>query len=187
MVQAAFARARGTEPQPLDVSLTHDPPGELPERTAPLVRFTLGAGIDAVSELRLSYRQRGEGRWVRVVMDIDDSGGADARIPLLDGDEAYDVTYFAQALAPSGAVLARAGTPDEPFRLRVPERQRQVSVLPGPNPRPEPEEGGVATKWWFWTIIGVAVAASVTGAVVATSGDGGPPGGSLGNFTLQDP
>lgn len=37
------------------------------------------------------------------------------------------------------------------------------------------DEPGITSKWWFWTLIGVAVAGGVTGAVLATGGDTAPP------------
>lgn len=36
-------------------------------------------------------------------------------------------------------------------------------------------EPGLTSKWWFWTLVGVAVAGGVTGAILATGGDTTPP------------
>jgi hypothetical protein len=58
-------------------------------------------------------------------------------------------------------VVGRRG--DERIPLRVP--------VPGE------EEGGVWTEWWFWTIIGVGVAAAIAIPVGLTvgGGDGNDP------------
>ncbi|MEM6959063.1 MAG: hypothetical protein AAF645_25505 [Myxococcota bacterium] len=44
---------------------------------------------------------------------------------------------------------------------------------------PTEDEGGVATKWWFWTIVGVVVAGAGVGVGLALSGGGttDPPSG----------
>lgn len=36
------------------------------------------------------------------------------------------------------------------------------------------EEGGLLTRWWFWTAIGVAVAGGVTAALLVNAADDGP-------------
>lgn len=40
-------------------------------------------------------------------------------------------------------------------------------------------EGGLATRWWFWTIVGVAVAGATTAAVLLLSEETPPDCGSL--------
>lgn len=51
-------------------------------------------------------------------------------------------------------------------------------------PTRAPEEGtSVVKTWWFWTILGVAAAGAVAGAVIATRGDGAE--GSLGTFDYR--
>lgn len=40
---------------------------------------------------------------------------------------------------------------------------------------PADRHTGVARKWWFWTLIGVALAGAVAGVVVAASGTRYPP------------
>ena len=48
-------------------------------------------------------------------------GIGQARLPLREGREAYSLTYYVEALAPSGFVLRSLGTADEPLTLAVPE------------------------------------------------------------------
>jgi hypothetical protein len=73
------------------------------------------------------------------------------------------VDYYVQAQDIGGDVLAGRGDVDAPLRVTVPAK----------------EGGSVAKKWWFWTIIGVAVAGvagGVAGGVIAAQKkDGGGP------------
>lgn len=192
VVQAAFQRARSRRGEAIAVELTHESPGELPSRRAPTVEVDIGEGGDAVQEIRLSYQQEAGGRWVRVDVDVADGAGS-ARIPLAGGDQAYSVRYYFEALAPSRTVVATVGTRSEPLELTVPApRAQTVAIVPTPtgpsssSGEVDEDEGGIATKWWFWTIVGtVVVAGAVTGGVVATSGTDAPPNGTLGTFTLM--
>lgn len=73
--------------------------------------------------------------------------------------------YHVEVRAPSGHVLARVGTAEEPRRV-------EPGTLPEPEPAPvEIEEDRDQRRpwyrtWWFWTIVGVAVAGGVTTSVV---------------------
>ncbi len=69
------------------------------------------------------------------------------------------VDYYLQAVDATGTVLAMLGSDDAPLRVTVPGEEK-VSV---------------AKKWWFWTIIGVAVAGiagGVAGGVIASQKKG---------------
>ena len=50
-----------------------------------------------------------------------------------------------------------------------------VRKLGGEVEGPRKESGGITSKWWFWTLIGVAVAGGTTAVVLATQGDDAPP------------
>lgn len=70
------------------------------------------------------------------------------------------VDYYLQAVDMAGKVIATRGDADAPLRVTVPGEEK-VSV---------------AKKWWFWTIIGVAVAGiagGIAGGVVASNKNGG--------------
>ena len=45
--------------------------------------------------------------------------------------------------------------------------------------------GGLLTRWWFWTAVGVAAAGVVTGIVVGTSGTAAPTSGTLGTVQAE--
>ncbi len=183
-VLSAFGRARENPPAPVEVLLDHTSPS-FDERVPPELEVELdGEGADAVQEVRLRYRQ-GAGAFSTVVMNLRD-GVASARIPLLAERDAYSVEYVIEAAAPSGAVLARAGSMETPLSFEVPaapEGSSPVLGVAGPNDDAEVEEEGGSLAW-LWITLGVALVAGgvVTAVVLATSG--GPEDGSLGNIQL---
>lgn len=79
-----------------------------------------------------------------------------------------DVIY----VEPGERVVEARGEGREPVRLAVQVAagaDRSVSV-------PVPEERvPVTRRWWFWTVIGAAVAGGVTAAVVLATREGPPP------------
>lgn len=94
-------------------------------------------------QLVVSYRAPGEPGFVRVPAEAV-AGGFAATVP---GDRIQPplIEYFFEALDAQGRVVGTRG--DERSPLRVP--------VPGD------EEGSIVEEWWFWTLIGVGVAASV--------------------------
>ncbi len=44
-----------------------------------------------------------------------------------------------------------------------------------PEPAPTEDSGGIATKWWFWTILAVVVVGAGVGIGLAVAGDDGDP------------
>ncbi|MCZ7681313.1 MAG: hypothetical protein M5U28_22000 [Sandaracinaceae bacterium] len=107
-VLSAFGRARSNPPPPIEVELTHEPPS-LDERRPPILEVRLGANADAVQEVRLRYRQADDAELTTLVMNVAE-GVARARLPVLERTEAYEVRYFVEALAPSGATIATRGS-----------------------------------------------------------------------------
>jgi len=192
MVQGAFARAREARPPRVDVVLEHTPP-VLSRRESPEVSVRVTEGRDAVSEVRLSYRTGTAGRFAQLVMELDADGIARARLPLV-GDPAHEqpVDYTLTAMAPSLTPLAHLASEAEPLTLVIPRALRQAPttapVLPATTATTaaEPEAspgGGVATKWWFWTLMVGVVAGGVTAALLVTRPS--DPDGSLGHVTLR--
>ncbi|HJL17973.1 MAG TPA: hypothetical protein RMH99_20070 [Sandaracinaceae bacterium LLY-WYZ-13_1] len=195
-VISAFARARESAPDPITVRIHHDPP-TLTRREPPTLEVRLGAGDDAVSEVRLNYRAGPEGT-ARVVMTRRSDGTYVARIPVVgDATAPLDVAYHIVALAPSRAPLASLGSPSDPLQLRIPAEgggAAQASTggaatLPpptGPVDDGEDEGGSVAEQWWFWTLIGlVVVGGAVTTGILLGPARQGPEEGTLGTVTLM--
>jgi len=141
-----------------------------------------GEGADAVQEVRLRYRQGAGGTFSTVVMDME-GDVANARLPLLDEREAYDVEYIIEATAPSGAQLASAGAEDAPLTFTVPEAPARPAPAPSAaRPAVEDDEGGSLV--WLWITLGVAVVAGGVAVAVVLATSSGPDDGSLGNVGL---
>ena len=72
--------------------------------------------------------------------------------------------------------------------VRPASQPASISVAP-PDTSDEPASRTppVYKRWWFWTVIGVAVAGAVTAGVVATQVGGSDrlPAGALGNMSLE--
>lgn len=198
-VISAFARAREARPTPIALELRHQSPGTLPRREPPVVELRVGAGADAISEVRLAYRTAGEPGDSQVVMSPRDGGVWTARIPVIgSSDRALDVAYHIVALAPSGAELGRVGSEAEPLQLRIPAEVPDPSAVAAASLAGDragttmatgsPDQGGgsVVEEAWFWVVIGLVVAGGVTaGVVVATTSGEGPEQGTLGTVTLM--
>jgi hypothetical protein len=195
---AAFAAAQEAATETVAVRLSHRTP-TLSRREPPVVRATLVGGADAVEEVRLTYLVAGRCE-TRVAM-ARATGRAQytAQIPVVGAvSEASDVAYRIEALAPSGAVLARAGSPLELLQLRIPaEGQAAASadVLEGrpppsrggsPGEVPEDGDGGVVSSPTFWVLLVLGVGA-VAGGVAAgvAAANARPPEGTLGTVTLM--
>ncbi len=195
-VISAFARAREAHPEPVPVRIEHTPP-QLTARTAPEILARVTEGVDAVNEVQLTYRIRGEGA-SRVTMSPRGDGMFSARIPVVgDASSATDVAYFIVAMAPSLSPLAHAGTEAEPLQLRIPAEANasgggaSEAELPpilarhaDESSAPADDGGSVVEQWWFWTIIAALVIGGVaTGVVLGTSQ--GPQDGTLGSARLM--
>jgi hypothetical protein len=75
---------------------------------------------------------------------------------------ARSVAVVLEARAPSGALLASAGSPAQPIVLALP-----------PAAPPEPcaaaaEDPPLRRRWWVWTSVGIAVAGIATASALAT-------------------
>jgi hypothetical protein len=94
-----------------------------------------------------------------------------------------NVEYFIEAFDDQGNGPSREGSPENPIRIMVfdpakeppkePAKEVNLAVVPKDESKPaiietqkQDEDGGIATKWWFWTIIGVAVTAGIATTVV---------------------
>ncbi len=187
VVQSAFARARA-QATPWTIQLEHTAP-QLSEHTAPILSVHVAEHADALHELRLQYRRRGETTAASVVLPVDARGAAQGRIPI-EGDEAYRVEYWLSAVAPSGHVLGALGSADAPLVVEVPAApQAPVLIAAGDASAPaqpvETSGGDVTSEPWFWVVLGVVVVGAGVGVGVGVVVAGeGPENGSLGNATL---
>jgi hypothetical protein len=107
-----------------------------------------------------------------------------------------NVEYFIEAFDDQGNGPSRDGSPESPIKIVVfdPAKEPKLAKpLPPPPkvhvvtqttppeatkvvtnpPGREEEDTRIATKWWFWTIVGVAVTAGVAVSIVLLQSGGG--------------
>ncbi len=184
VVQSAFARARA-QASAWSISLAHETPS-LHTREAPILTVQVAEHVDAVHELRLQYRRRGDASAASVVLPLDASGAAQGRIPL-EGDAAYVIEYWLSAVAPSGHVQGTLGSADAPLTLEVPaEVTEPVRVSTGAADTARADAGSdITSEPWFWVVLGVVVVGAGVGIGVGVAvASEGPANGTLGNTTL---
>lgn len=181
-VLSAFGRARANPPEAVTVAI-EDRTEALEQRAPPRVVVSVAEGLDAVEELRLAYRQD-EGGFTTVVMQRD-GDTATARVPVLDGAEAYTMSYYVEARAPSGHVLSSLGTQAEPMTLEVPERTESAGGGGGGGHVSEGEGGDDGLAIAIGIIVGVlVVGGGVVAGIFIADEVTGPQDGSLGNIEL---
>lgn len=180
VVLSAVARAR-SQARPVPVTLAHDPP-MLTRRRAPLVSVRIEEGANAVAEIRMHHRVRGQTNVETVVMRVGELSTAEGRLPLTADTSAYTAEYWIEAVAPSGYVLARRGSEAQPIAVDVPVETVEVRV----ETRTEIVEtgGDIASEPWFWVLIGLVVAGGAGAGIGIALATEGPQNGSLGTITL---
>lgn len=129
------------------------------------VTITARVENDAVSlvrEVRVSGRAVGSAAWERAT-------GAPLFVPTPDGEV---VEYFAEAIGPGGAVIARTGDEHAPLRAAP------AAVAAAPS-------GGMEAWPWIVGGVGVAVVAAVVVTVVVLTTGGGQSGTDVAPFTVR--
>lgn len=183
LVQGAFQRARQNAPAAVTVTLDHTPPAPS-VRQSPLVEVSVTQGITAVGEIHVHYRATGAPRFATSVMDLNQSGIARARLPLMGaGNMAQTLEYYIVAYAPSRTALGGMGSESSPMTIDVPAagETRSVAVPLGPEEEEVESEGG-SSKWWVALIV-VGIAGAAVGGYFLFRGE--EPSGSLGHVTLR--
>lgn len=175
-IRQLFAAAAPGESSPRPLTLEADPATE-GEVT---VRARFDSAVVVAAELELRFRWSDEGPWSSSV-GAREPGGAWFRVPRPAGVPGVArLRAVAFARAPSGRVVARAGTDEEPTVLEVP-----APAPDAPPPRARRSGGGsIFGQWWFWTAAGVLVAGGVTAAIVASGGEDRPEP-TLGSQTMR--
>ncbi len=119
-VMDAFKQARGATVSHINVQMENTTPPREVLRQQPMVKLRVITYLDAVDELDVHYRQGGEKEFTKIAVDLDAKGMGQARFPTVAAQGDYDIEFFVDALAPSGAKLAYMGTRDNPLRITVP-------------------------------------------------------------------
>jgi len=155
-------------------------------RNLGLAHRALGRFTSAIDELGRFLREARPAEGVRQQLQglIDDMRVQLATLTVVPSVEGAALTLDGAALTAGEAREADPGdhvvgaTADgyaraaQTVRLARGERRRVDLVL-------QRAEGGIASRWWFWTIVGVAVAGATTATVLLLSEEAPPNCGSL--------
>ena len=187
-----FHQAIGAAERQKPIRLVHkvpDPPESL-EGLELSVTLT-GNPMRMVRAIKVRYHL-GDEQEEEMVFEVSKPRSVAMVLPMqLDTDQ---VSYYFVAVNRHGAELVRAGSREQPFMLTTalpPAETPKLVVLeaaPEPPPpaevlpvwaRPKQPESEESTPWyntwWFWTTVGVVVAAgATTGVVLGLQGNGGP-------------
>jgi hypothetical protein len=175
------------------IGLVHQEP-DLPEALGGLeFKVTIQSDpFSMIATIRLQYRVGGAWRQMQVASV---KAPATATMTLPEELEGSEIAYYFEAQNRHGGILARAGSMAEPFKIEtgVPRSLVAVETPPpvpdplktatdptatGPTTKPEDDKNNGGTPWyrawWFWTVVGVAVAGAATATVLVVQGSGGP-------------
>jgi hypothetical protein len=133
------------EPAPQSVSLDHESPHSASPGEEVELQVTVDDPGHRVASVALRYRAQGEEGFNEARATMASPGAYEATIPR-DAVRPPAAEYYLQALDAAGAPLATLGTSRAPLRVAV--------SAPGGGGT---EHRSIASRWWFWTIIGVVV------------------------------
>lgn len=85
-----------------------------------------------------------------------------------------DIEYFIEAFDEHGNGPARKGAPEAPLLVPVFDPSLLPPTLGDPLTAQvsDDDDRPLTEKWWFWTLVGVAVAGGVTTAIILASSGG---------------
>lgn len=93
---------------------------------------------------------------------LDDEALASYRRYLAERPDADNREFVERRIAVLEGAHRRAPSPAEVAAAAEPDRE--------PAPASEPSDGGVVTRWWFWTLLATVAAGATVGIVLATRG-----------------
>jgi hypothetical protein len=162
-----------------------------PDAAPGTVAVRLVAGVAAVESVRAVVASP-DGSMVR--QRLEPRGDVFIGVlPLASLPPGSTVSYWIEAVAPSGFVVGRRGGEDAPLSLVV-----SPSVIPPGTdvgigdvqpPLLPPTDGDVAAtpwyeSWWFWTVVGAVVAGGTATATVLVIESSGPRDAGGGNWEV---
>ena len=153
-VQACFEAAVAVPPRRRRVVLNHAPPPGAEPLTPLVLELELEDPLRMVDQVQVWHRRSGARAYTRVSA----LAGRPVVLPAsaLPAGRPYELEYFLRAADRWGGVIAELGSAEAPFAIRV-------EALP--------DEGGLLTKWWFWTAVGAAAVGAAAATTMALDGD----------------
>lgn len=159
-IDAAFARARKAAHTPSLVSLKAESRSDAYGRA--WLDVNLLASADSVDRVHVFVRAERDANFTELLASPAVDDRVTTLLPALPlGARAYH--WYVEARAPSGLLLARIASADEPHESE--HLMPQTPATPTCVARkPEP----LSHRWWLWTSIGVVVAGAAITTAVAT-------------------
>lgn len=155
-VVAAFARGRSEPRPPRTVQVTSSVAQTGLGRV--LLEVRLGPGQDAVDSVHVFAESASGLEPTHLIAEPRGREAVVVALPALGPRQQLSV--YVEARAPSGAVIGKEGSADEPLVIELP---RDVLACPVPPP-PKP----LRRAWWLWTSVAIVVAGiGVSGALAA--------------------
>ncbi len=167
--------------------ITHNPIERAPVGQAIVVKCEI-VDESAIFAPSLLVRAKGTKEFDTIDLKKTTSTTYEATIPA--EQVTGDLEYVIEAFDEIGNGPARAGSPEAPLVIKVfdpktapppppppvvPVTEAGPEVAPPAEPPPaEGSSGGVHTKWWFWTLIGLAAAGGATAIIVVATSGGAP-------------
>lgn len=157
-----------------------------PDRLPPEVVVSVAEETPPKTALRVEVRAEDRSGIARCELVV--AGGA--RVTLMSADGVVFVGEIARELVRVPAVEVVIEVVDREGNVaRWPEVGAHAVRVVAPPKAPAP---ALTSRWWFWTVIGVAVAAGAVGLAVALDGGGGGEVGASGRMgdlrvSLEEP
>lgn len=153
-VSAAFARSRAEAQTPIETTLAVRV--DLDAATRPTVHIEVDGARDAVESVHVFTLSTDEPS--ELVAQVRNRRQLSLVLPAVAHTEPSELALRVEAHAPSGSVLARAGTSEAPLRFKIAGATSSEAVRAPPLRR----------AWWLWTSVAIVVAGlGVSGAIAA--------------------
>ena len=193
-VQQLYTETRSSFIHQAGVSVAPNIPETMPDGPTVPLAMTLSGQTQGVERAVVFVRSPGEPNFRRATMRRNGLEFS-ADVPAPAGNAALE--YYIEAQAPSGFVLASLGTDTEPGLIQPnPNRSTGGWETPpdaGPGTDDPGDDGGEGPirprrawyrSWWFWTIVGVAVAGGAAAGLAVGLQPEDEPVGTLGRENL---
>jgi tetratricopeptide (TPR) repeat protein len=146
--------------------------------------YQRGQYQEAIVEYRRAYELRAEPRFLyEIAESYRQLGAADQALFYFDrylagAPDAPDRDLVEDRMSELESLRARPAAPAPPLTLSPTPSGPELT-----KPRPQPESKPTSTwrRWWFWTAVGVAIAAGVTAAALSSRSDSSVPATDLGD------
>jgi hypothetical protein len=155
-IRGCYEDARAVAASRRELGLAHEVPAEVPPNAPVALKIKVADPLRLVDQVRVFFRRDGVKVFTVVSQRADDVVSIVVpSLSLAPDPEGYRVEYIVRAVDRWDGVLVEEGSSKKPLSFLV---------LPG-------TAGGesVVTRWWFWALVGGAVAAGIGTALMVSN------------------